>query len=80
MLQEKVKYHSQLDNKSKENGKYIGYKMCNLTSLVMCLSYLGISNPDPKMQFEDTLEKIRVKKKLPAHTLATGWGGVAKHF
>jgi Domain of unknown function (DUF4157)/Peptidase_C39 like family len=80
LLQEKVKYRNQLDNESKENGENIGYKMCNLTSLAMCLSYLGISNPDPKIRFEDTLEKIRVKKKLPSREDTIGWGGVAKHF
>jgi Glycosyl hydrolase family 46/Bacterial SH3 domain len=77
-LQGKVEYHSQRDNASKAGGKNIGDVMCNLTSLAMCLSYLGISNPKPEMQFEDVLEQIRVQKKLPARTSADGWGGVAK--
>jgi hypothetical protein len=46
----------------------------------MCLSYLGVSNPKPEMQFEDVLEQIRVQKKLPARTTADGWGGVAKQL
>lgn len=80
-LQAKVEYHSQRDNKSKDAaGKSIGDVMCNLTSLSMVLSYLGVPNPDPKMQYEDSLEKIRVDKKLPARTMADGWGGVAKEL
>ncbi len=76
-LQSKVEYHSQRDNTSTENGKKIGDVMCNLTSLAMALTYLGVPNPDPSRQFEDVLEEIRVQKKLPARTLADGWGGVA---
>jgi hypothetical protein len=79
-LQAKVQYHSQRDNETKVKGEKIGDVMCNLTSLAMCLSYLGISNPNPEMQFEDALEKIRVDKKLPARTTAEGWGGVAKEL
>ena len=79
-LQSKTEYHSQRDNASVSGGKKIGDVMCNLTSLAMCLSYLGIANPKPEMQFEDVLEEIRVAKKLPARTMSTGWGGVAKTF
>jgi hypothetical protein len=79
-LQAKTEYHSQRDNESTEGGKKIGDVMCNLTSLAMCLSYLGVPNPKPEMQFEDVLEEIRVKEKLPARTMADGWGGVAKTF
>jgi hypothetical protein len=79
-LQAKVEYHSQRDNTSVENGEKIGDVMCNLTSLAMALSYLGVPNPNPDMQYEDALEKIRVEKKLPARTLSTGWGGVAKEL
>lgn len=79
-LQSKVYYHNQRDNASKEGNESIGDKMCNLTSLAMCLSYLGVPNPDPTLQYEDALEKIRLKKKLPARTLMTGWSGVAKEL
>ncbi len=79
-LQTKVEYHSQRDNASKSGGKSIGDVMCNLTSLAMCLSYLGVQNPKPAMQFEDVLEETRVKEGLPARTQAAGWGGVAKTF
>jgi hypothetical protein len=80
-LQSKVEYHSQRDNETKnKEGKNIGDVMCNLTSLAMCLSYLGVSNPHPELQFEDALETIRVDKKLPARTTADGWGGVAKEL
>lgn len=33
--------------------------MCNLASLSMVLQYLGISNPYPDMQYQDSLEKKR---------------------
>jgi len=80
-LQTKAEYHSQRDNEAKnKEGKNIGDVMCNLTSLAMCLSYLGVSNPHPELQFEDALETIRVDKKLPARTTADGWGGVAKEL
>lgn len=79
-LQTKVEYRSQRDNASKAGGKSIGDVMCNLTSLAMCLSYLGVQNPKPAMQFEDVLEEVRVKEGLPARTQSAGWGGVAKKF
>jgi len=80
-LQGKVHYHSQRDNQSKDDkGKSLGDVMCNLTSLAMVLEYLGVDNPDPTMQYEDALEKIRVEKKLPARTTQDGWGGVAKEM
>jgi hypothetical protein len=77
-LQAKVEYHSQRDNQSTSGGKNIGDVMCNLTSLAMALSYLGVPNPDPTKQYEDALEDIRVKNNLPARTTAEGWGGVAE--
>ncbi len=79
-LQAKVEYHSQRDNQSTSGGKNIGDVMCNLTSLAMALSYLGVPNPDPTKQYEDALEDIRVEKKLPARTTSEGWGGVAKEL
>lgn len=79
-LQEKVRYHSQRDNTSTANGRNIGDVMCNLTSLAMCLSYLGIPNPNPQLQYEDALEEIRRRERLPARTTRAGWGGVARHM
>lgn len=79
-LQAKVEYHSQRDNQSTSGGKSIGDVMCNLTSLAMALSYLGVPNPDPSKQYEDALEDIRVEKNLPARTTAQGWGGVANEL
>ncbi|MBW4438002.1 MAG: peptidoglycan-binding protein [Pleurocapsa minor GSE-CHR-MK-17-07R] len=77
-LQSKPEYRSQRDNESKNaSGGSIGDVMCNLTSLAMALSYLGIPNPDPTKQYEDALEDIRVEKNLPARTTSAGWGGVA---
>lgn len=79
-LQAKVPYHNQRNNQSTEQGKGIGDKMCNLTSLAMALETLGIGNPEPDKhpQFEDYLESLRVKNKLPRRTERDGWGGVAR--
>ncbi len=77
-LQTKVEYHSQRDNASKDHDKPIGDVMCNLTSLAMCLEYLGVKNPRPEMQFEDYLEKLRVEKVGKPRTHVKGWGEVAK--
>ena len=79
-LQSKVAYHSQRDNKSKAGEKTIGDVMCNLTSLSMCLEYLGVDNPYPDMQYEDALEKIRVEHVGKPRTSSEGWGGVASYL
>ena len=79
-LQAKVAYHSQRDNKSKSGEKTIGDVMCNLTSLSMCLEYLGVDNPYPEMQYEDALEKIRVEHVGKPRTSSEGWGGVATYL
>ena len=79
-LQSKVAYHSQRDNKSKAGEKTIGDVMCNLTSLSMCLEYLGVDNPYPEMQYEDALEKIRVEHVGKPRTSSEGWGGVASYL
>ncbi|MCB9550601.1 MAG: LysM peptidoglycan-binding domain-containing protein [Myxococcales bacterium] len=81
-LQAKVPYHSQRDNESNTNGATIN-NMCNLTTLAMCLEYLGISNPgtlDGRSygQFEDYLEALRVKEGLPARTTGAAMEGLAK--
>ena len=79
-LQSKVAYHSQRDNQSKSGDKMIGDVMCNLTSLAMCLEYLGVDNPYPEMQYEDALEKIRVEHVGKPRTTSEGWGGVASYM
>ena len=83
-LQKKVPYRSQRDNESPATDEDIannrwmrthnistaGDIMCNLTSQVMCLEYLGVSPPckgcpsscDSYDQFEDYLECVRVDK------------------
>jgi hypothetical protein len=60
--------------------KTIGDVMCNLTSLAMCLEFLGVDNPYPEMQFEDALERIRVEHVGAKRTTSAGWGGVATHL
>jgi hypothetical protein len=90
-LQQKPAYQSQRDNQYEqqvtEKGQTkkvrietAGGNMCNLTSLAMSLSYLGIPNPYPVMQYEDALEKIRVDNKYPARSDASGWGKVAEYM
>jgi hypothetical protein len=87
-LQAKVEYANQRDNASVEDiarsGRQAGDSaadvMCNLTSLAMALSYLGVPNPDPTKQYEDALEDIRVKEGFAERTNnMEGWGAVAKH-
>jgi hypothetical protein len=80
-LQAAVTYASQRDNRATQNGARIETRsgaMCNLTSLAMALSYLGIPNPDPGQQYEDALEYVRQRRGLPARTEVRGWGGVAE--
>lgn len=80
-LQAAVIYTSQRDNQARLNGARVEVRegaMCNLTSLAMALSYLGIANPDPGQQYEDALEYIRQHNRLPPRTFVTGWGGVAE--
>ncbi len=80
-LQAMAPYYSQRDNMATEGGKLIETStgnMCNLTSLAMLLSFLGVENPGPAAQFEDSLEALRQAKQLAARTTSSGWGGVAK--
>jgi len=81
-LQSCVIYASQRDNQARNpDGSRVetrGGNMCNLTSLSMALSYLGIPNPKPDMQYEDALEATRQERHLPDRTTAKGWGGVAQ--
>jgi hypothetical protein len=76
-LQAKVEYKSQRDNNQSHS---IADRMCNLTSLAMALEYLGIKNPEPSMQFEDYLEKIRLEKGYPERIDSHSWDEVAKTF
>lgn len=83
-LQAKTEYRSQRDNEATTAGgakiETSGGNMCNLTSLAMCLSYLGVANPRPEMQYEDALEKIRQEKGFGARTTADGWGKLANEL
>ncbi|HEY4242731.1 MAG TPA: peptidoglycan-binding protein [Kofleriaceae bacterium] len=68
-LQSKSQYLSQRANESKDaQGHYLGDVMCNLTSLSMCLEYLGVPNPHPEMAYPDALERIRVENHLGPRT------------
>jgi hypothetical protein len=73
-LQTKVPYHNQRDN---DQTGDIADRMCNLTSLAACFEMLGISNPDPTMQFEDYLEKQRVDNKYEFRTNSKSWQSLA---
>ena len=74
-LQKKVPYHNQRDNIN-DDADY----MCNLTSQAMCFEYLGITNPDPSMQFEDYLEKIRTEGKFGDRTISEVRDSIASHL
>jgi hypothetical protein len=76
-LQEKVNYRNQRNNAQTAD---LADRMCNLTSLAMALEYLGVENPEPDLQFEDYLEKIRVEKKYTARTDDDSWGKLAENF
>ena len=76
-LQTKVPYHNQRNN---DQTQYIADRMCNLTSQAMCLEYLGISCPDPNMQFEDYLEQIRVDNNYGDRTTQGARKKVAEHL
>lgn len=73
-LQAKVEYKSQRDNN--QSGE-LADRMCNLTSVAMALEYLGVQNPEPAMQFEDYLEKVRAEKGYPARTDGKAWEKLA---
>ncbi|MBP6837377.1 MAG: peptidoglycan-binding protein [Kofleriaceae bacterium] len=80
-LQGKVVYANQRDNQATLHGARIeapSGTMCNLTSLAMCLQYLGIPNPHPAMQYEDALERVRQERGFAARTDPKGWSAVAR--
>lgn len=71
-----------------KNGKPVSYRdytsqevsdrMCNLTSESMCLEYLGISCPNPNLQFENYLEQVRVNNDYGLRTAPLTRQQVAK--
>jgi hypothetical protein len=75
-LQEKVEYLNERDNL--QAGETVIGGTCNLTSLAMCLSYLGVPNPHPELQYEDALEKVRVDSNFGPRWDRSGWGAVAE--
>jgi hypothetical protein len=56
-----IPYKSQLDNEENPNGS------CNVTSLAMCLEFLGISGRQPTQQFEDELYNYAIARGLSRH-------------
>lgn len=76
-LQAKVPYHNQRNN---NQSQYIADRMCNLTSEAMCLEYLGISCPDPEMQFEDYLEQIRADHNYGDRTIPIARQMIAEYL
>jgi len=77
-LQTKVVYRNQRNNESDNESSDGG--TCNLTALAMCLEYLGVGNPYPEMQFEDSLDKIRIDNDYGPITYASTWSNLAVHF
>lgn len=80
-LQLRVGYRSQRDNAALDSAGTLiesrSGQMCNLTSLAMCLSYLGIDVNRSEGQLEDALERIRSEAGLGARTTISAWEGVA---
>lgn len=56
-----VPYYDQLDNSENPQGS------CNVTSIAMCLAYLGISRRLPSLRFPDELYLFCEKNKLDRH-------------
>ena len=75
-LQYKVPYISQRDSKAYPG---IADAMCNMSSMAMGLSTLGIDNPKPNMQYDDALENIRADKGYGSR-MGIGQMNVAGHF
>ncbi len=78
VLQSKVAYRNQRNNESTSEESSGG--TCNLTSLAMCLEYLGVPNPYPEMQYEDALDKIRIDNNYGPITYASTWSKIAQHL
>lgn len=57
----KVKFKNQLDN------KFNPYGSCNVTSIAMCLDYLGIKGDNSHPQLEDQLYQIMINKGWSRH-------------
>lgn len=58
----RIPYFSQLDNLYNPTGS------CNVTSLAMCLTYLGLRPKVPKVQLEDELYDYCLEKGLSRHS------------
>ncbi len=56
-----IPYHSQLDNDYNPTGS------CNVTSLAMCLSYLGLKSKDANEQLEDEFYRYCLDKGYSRH-------------
>lgn len=58
----RIPYFSQLDNLYNPTGS------CNVTSIAMCLHYLGLRSKNPKTQLEDELYQYCIDKGLSRHS------------
>lgn len=79
-LQLRVKYNSQRDNKATLGGARVettGGAMCNLTALAMCLSTVGVANPNSQLDFADELERQRQVYKLGDRSESPCWEALA---
>lgn len=76
-LQSKPEYQNQRDNSTpKEKASRGG--TCNLTSVAMCLEYLGVANPYPTLQYDDALIKLAEEQGWTDLTEHRTWRMVAK--
>lgn len=85
-LNGKVDYRSQRDNEGKyakadakaDGSSYGGDVMCNVTSLAMALTQLGIQVDESSKQFEDLLDEMISEQKLGSRYEFGGQAAVAK--
>ena len=85
-LNGKVDYRNQRDNEGKyaktdakaDGSSYGGDVMCNVTSLAMALTQLGIQVDESSKQFEDLLDEMIKEQKLGSRYEFGGQAAVAK--
>lgn len=78
LLQSKPEYQNQRDNKTKQEVGSGG--TCNLTSVAMCLEYLGVPNPKPKLQYDEALCAVAAEHGWHDLTQHSTWSKVAKQL
>lgn len=71
-LQSKPAYQNQRDNATAKE-KVKGGGTCNLTSVAMCLEYLGIPSPHPELAYDEALIKLALDQGFSDLTSHETW-------